>query len=72
MKYLILLLLVSCASTKPNCTTIETGKILHSVFSLLECSIPIVCDQNDTDCQFRTECIPAKNKNGKYICIHRD
>jgi len=74
MKYLALLLLVSCSSNQPNCTVRETGEILNKRFSILECRRPIICDQNDTECQVSTNCIQNLNKKLEkdgYLCIER-
>jgi len=71
MKYLTLLFLVSCASNSPNCTVRQTGVILNTNFTVLECSRPINC-KDDMDCQMRTSCTDRKTEDGTYICIERD
>ncbi len=70
MKYLALLLLVSCASNQPNCTVQESGVILGEHFTILQCKRPIACDENDTECQTNIACI--QNDSSSYSCVRRD
>jgi len=69
MKYLILLLLVSCAST-PNCTVKESGVILNRTFTILECNRPIEKYTDDTSV-FDRYCLPEK-ENDKFVCFVRN
>ena len=62
MKYLILLLLVSCATQpKQNCEEIERDNILGTTFSVLKCDKPI--DEKIG------ECTKEVGKDGKYMCF---
>ena len=70
MKYLILLLLVSCAS-KPNCTVKESGEILNSRFTILECTRPVSINGQDMESTYKN-CLSEKNENGKYLCFVRN
>lgn len=70
MKYLILLLLVSCAST-PNCTVKESGEILGGRFTILECVRPVSIQGQDTDSNNKN-CLSEKNENDKYLCFVRN
>jgi hypothetical protein len=70
MKYLILLLFVSCA-TNPNCTVKEAGSILSHHYTILECQRPMERYTNDADDTNRM-CLTMKNENGTYTCFTRD
>ena len=63
MKYLLLLFLVSCATTKPNCEEIERDTILGTTFSILKCNKPRVSPT--------AECGKDIDRSGKYTCIER-
>jgi hypothetical protein len=72
MKYLFLLFLASCATSKPNCEVRETGQILGANFTILTCNKIPICKSDDTDCAIKTECTKDVQTNGKYTCIQRN
>lgn len=71
MKYLLLLLLVSCASQKPNCVVVESGMYLGTHFSILRCNRVPICQDGDLECLNSTKCAD-ENDNGSYNCVRRD
>lgn len=71
MKYLFLVLLVSCSTLKSNCEVVETGKVLNETFDILKCSRIPICENGDLDCLNSTRCIQEKNSEGKYTCVRR-
>lgn len=72
MKYLALLLLASCVTTRPNCQVTESGKFNNTVFTILECYRLPMCQEGDIECWNDTCCIDEKNDHGKYTCVRRD
>lgn len=62
MKYLTLLLLISCAQ-KPNCETREMGKILGDLYTLLECRYPPK--------ESNVKCDPYVTKQGTVLCVRK-
>lgn len=72
MKYLLLLFLVSCATSKPNCEVQETGTILNAKFTILTCNRVPMCKTDDTECAIKTECTDKVQANGKFTCIQRN
>jgi hypothetical protein len=73
MKYLILLLLISCISEpiehNTNCVLTERGNYLGMNFDVFRCRFLPMCEDGDISCLNETKCGEAEN--GSYICVRR-
>ncbi len=60
MKYLVLLLLISCSCVpKPNCTGVENGTLFGANVEIMMCERIPTCQDNSTDC-INVKCADGK------------
>jgi hypothetical protein len=72
MKYLLLLLFISCTSTqvKLKCVIIEKLEHRKTLFTVFRCNKKDMCNTYDKECKKNTAC--DENDDGSYTCVRRD
>ena len=71
MKYLTLLLLISCATEpKTHCVIVEQGTFQKTLFTVLRCNKKDICDKGDVECIKGTYC--EEDNNGTFTCVRRE